>query len=120
MASKTELCNLAISHLGQAKEIANIDTEQSQEASACRRFFDTAKRASLIDHDWAFASEQYTLELVETSPNDEWRYSYRYPSGYLKIRRILSGYRQDTEKTRIPFKIAKDATTFTLLILTPI
>lgn len=108
MSSKTEICNLTLSHLGQAKEIANVDTEQSQEASACRRFYETAIKATLGDHDWSFATEYYTLELVATAPNTEWSYSYRYPSSCLKLRRILSGYRQDTDKTRIPFKLAKD------------
>ena len=109
MSSKTDICNLALSHLGQAKEISDIDTEQSQEASACRRFINDALDATLVDHDWSFATSFETLGLVSENPTSEWAYSYRYPSECLKLRRILSGQRQDTDDSRIPFIIAQDA-----------
>jgi hypothetical protein len=108
MASKTDICNLALSHLGQGKEISDIDTEQSQEASACRRFINDALDATLIDHDWSFATRFETLGLITASPTSEWGYSYRYPSDCLKVRRILSGLRQDSESSKIPFKIIQD------------
>lgn len=116
MASDTEICNLALSHLRVAKEIANLETERSQEASACRRFYETARDASLRDFAWAFATKISTLPLVEEDPNDEWAYSYRYPTDCLKIRRILSGDRNDTRDTRVPYKIIQDSSG--LLILT--
>lgn len=108
MASKTEICNLALSHLGYGKEIADLDTEQSQEASACRRFYTTAKQAILEDHDWSFATEFATLALIEANPTTEWAFSYRYPTDCLKIKRILSGIRQDTTDTQVPFKLLQD------------
>jgi hypothetical protein len=108
MASTTEIANMAISHLGLGKEIANLDTEQSKEASACRRFFEVAKEAVLLDYEWSFATKQATLNLVEEDPNDDWAYSYRYPVDCLTIRRIVSGVRNETLSARIPFKIAKD------------
>ena len=109
MSSKTEIANMAISHLGMGKEIANLDTEQSKEASACRRFYDVAKKAVLLDYNWTFATKQATLNLVEENPNDDWLYSYRYPVDCLTIRRVLSGLRKDTLSSKIPFKIAKDS-----------
>ena len=42
MASSTEIANLALSHLGNGTEIADLETERSSEASACRRFYDVA------------------------------------------------------------------------------
>lgn len=110
MTSKTEISNLAISHLGIGKEIADIDTENSEEANACSRFYEVAKVATLIDHDWAFATKFQTLGLVETQPTDEWKYSYRYPSDCLKIRRIVSGLRTDTLDSLISYKILIDST----------
>lgn len=109
MANKTEICNMAISHLGNSSEIANVDTESSQEASACRRFYETAKNATLTDVDWPFATAYFTLNLIEETPDDEWNYSYRYPVGCLSVRRILSGTRNDSVKSREPYKILKDA-----------
>ncbi len=109
MSSKTDIANMCLSHLGIGREIANIETEKSQEAIACRRFFETAKVATLSDLYWTFATAFATLNLVEETPTSEWTYSYRYPVGCIDLRRILSGVRNDTQSSRIPFKITKDA-----------
>lgn len=109
MASKTEICNLALSHLGSGKEIANIDTEKSEEASACRRYFDTVRDATLREFAWPFAQKRVTLGLIETFTTGEWTYSYRYPSDCLNIHRILSGVRNDTHQSRSPYEILKDS-----------
>lgn len=109
MASITDICNLAISHLGISKDIANVTTEQSAEAKACRRFLDIARETVLKDYNWPFATKMATLNLVEEDPNDEWAYSYRYPSDCLYARRILSGFRDDTDLTRIAYKITQDS-----------
>lgn len=116
MASPTEISNLALSHLGIDKEIANLDTENSVEARACRRFYELARNATLRDHAWPFASKISELGLVEEDPNDEWGYSYRYPSDCLNFRRILSGMRNDSAQSRVPYKIIQDSSG--LLILT--
>jgi hypothetical protein len=115
-SSKTEICNIAISHLGSANEIANVETEASQEAASCRRFYDTALKATLRDFPWSFAAKIAEMQLVEEDPNDEWAYSYRYPSDCVRLKRILSGSRTDTNDTRISYKIIRDDSG--LLILT--
>lgn len=107
MASKTEICNLALSHLGVSKEIANLDTERSAEASACRRFYETARDAALRDFPWPFATVMQPLGLIEEDPNTEWAFSYQYPVNCMKIRRILSGSRNDDRQSRVPYKIAR-------------
>lgn len=111
MASKTQIANMALSHLGVGVEIANIETEQSQEATACRRFYDVALQATLRDYQWPFATKQATLSLIEslTASTDEWDYSYRYPSDCIDARRILSGTRNDSRQSRAPFRILKDS-----------
>lgn len=108
MASATEICNYALSHLGSAKEIANLETEKSAEASACRRFYNLALEATLRDFAWPFATKIAALGLIEEDPNDEWGYSHRYPTDCLDVRRILSGLAQDTRQSRVPYKIGRD------------
>lgn len=108
MSSSTEICNLALSHLGVGKPIDNLETEKSQEAAVCRRFYQTARQAVLRDMRWPFAKRIEALGLVEEDPNEEWDYSYRYPVNCLLARRILSGTRNDTQDTQIPFVIASD------------
>lgn len=108
MASQTEIANLALSHLGIGKEISNLETERSEEAGACRRYFDIALDMVLSDFSWPFATKIADLALVESTPNDEWAYSYRYPTDCLKARRVLSGNRNDNRQSRVPYKIAND------------
>lgn len=107
--SKTQLCNMALSHLGTGKEIADLDTEKSEEASACRRFYDIARKATLRDIKWPFAKTFGALGLVSTNPTTEWLYSYRYPSDCVKFIRILSGVRNDTRQSRVPYILGRDS-----------
>lgn len=105
---KTSICNLALSHIGISKEIANIDTEKSAEANACRRYFDLCINQLLRGCNYPFADETAAGQLVDEDPNTEWSYSYRYPSDCSRLKKILSGTRNDSRQTRIPYKIAND------------
>jgi hypothetical protein len=109
MASDTEIANIALGHLGNGKDIQNLTSDQSDEATACRRFFDLARDSTLRDYPWPFATKIADLALVESSPNDEWDYSYRYPTDCLNLRRIRSGQRNDTRDTRASFMVTRDA-----------
>lgn len=106
-SSSTEICNMAIAHLGIGKQIATL-TERSQEANVCSIFYETAKDITLRDFDWPFTTKNVDLGLVETDPTTEWSFSYRYPSDAVKIRRILSGIRNDNNDTEVPHKIYAD------------
>lgn len=108
-SSSTEISNIAISHLGVGKEIANLDTEQSQEAIACRRFYTTARDEVLRDIEWSFTTKFATLALVSSNPTEEWDYSYRVPSDCLKVRRLLSGVRNPGQNSRAPYAIVRDS-----------
>jgi len=109
-SSSTEISNLALSHLGIGKEIADLETESSQEASACRRFYEITVGMVLEEFSWAFAKKTTTLSLIAEDPTTEWEYSYRYPTDCSLALRILSGTRNETRQTRIPYKIVYDAT----------
>jgi len=113
-SSSTEIANLAISHLGVSKEIASL-TENSTEATAINRFYETDRRIVLRAYPWPFASKFVALGLVATNPSEidqEWTYSYRYPSDCLKFRRIVAGVvgGRETRQSRIPYKIGRDST----------
>ena len=111
MADKTGACNLALGHLAVSKEIANVETERSAEASACRRYYQPALDEALRDFPNPSLTVQNALALVTdntTDENAEWAYSYRYPATCSKAIRILSGDRNDTKDTRIPYRIIKD------------
>lgn len=103
MASKTEICNLALGHLGQSKRISNVDTQTTPEAAACKLFYDYALETILREIDWPFATKIADLAVVAENPTTTWGYAYRYPSDCIKIRRIPSALLTDTSETRIPF-----------------
>lgn len=104
MDTNTQIGNLALSHLGFGKEIASL-TEKSSEAEAVNRVYDIARKYTLRAFAWPFANVFADLVLVETQPTDEWGFSYAKPDDSLRIIRILSGIRNDTRQSRVPFKI---------------
>ena len=112
MANKTTTGNLALGHLGFGTEISNLDTDKSEEATALRRFHDTALEITLRDYNWSFAEAWVQLALVEefddTSAVKEWKYSFRYPSDALKLRKIWSGIRNDSLQAKVRYRIASD------------
>jgi hypothetical protein len=107
MASIVEICNMALSHLGTGKEIAVI-TENSEEANACNRFYETSRDGTIEDYPWPFARTFATLALVLADPTDEWSYSYRYPVDCLRFSRIQSGNTIDTRQSRVSYILASD------------
>lgn len=108
MSSSTSVSNLALSHLGVSTPIANLETEKSTAARACRTFYDLTIEATLRDFPWPFCTVFETLALVSTDPTSEWKYAYRYPTDCFKLRRILSGNRNDNRQGRIPYRIGHD------------
>lgn len=108
--SNTQIANMALAHLGVSTEIATLDTDTTKEAKVCRRFFTLAQERCLRDFSWPFAMKIATLSEIEADPNDEWGYSYQYPTDCANLKRILSGTRTDTNDTRVAFRIANDGT----------
>lgn len=107
MATKIEICNLALSNLGTGKVIASID-ERSEEARVLKTYYDTTLEAVCRDFTWNFTKRFKKLALVEENPTSEWAYSYRLPNDCLLLRRILSGNRNDTALTLVPYILSYD------------
>lgn len=107
MTTKTELCNLAVSHLGIGDEIANLETEDSAEASACRRFFTTAFETFQRDFNYSFETKSKVLGLISSDPNDRYLFEYEYPSDCAIAGRIISGLITDNRQSQVPFVIVR-------------
>lgn len=106
MPSSTEICNLALAHVGSSKLITSL-TEKSDEARACNQFFDQTRQEVLREFPWHFTTRFQELALIEEQPTNEWGFSYGYPSDALTIRRILSGIRRDTIESRARFRVVR-------------
>lgn len=89
MSSVVNLCNLALSHLGDSATVASIDPpEGSAQAEHCSRFYPIARDSLLEMHDWKFATRRAVLsELTVDSFN--WAHAYAEPNGALRIISVL-------------------------------
>jgi len=107
-SSIADICNLAISHLGSGKEIANVETETSQEALACHRYYELARDTTLKAFPWPFATRIAALALIEEDPTPDWYYSYRYPLNSLYLWKLTSATDVLDPNVKIPYKIIGD------------
>ncbi len=88
MASKTDICNLALANLGHATPVINIDPpDPSNEAKKCSIFYPIALAECLADHDWGFATRYSVLSSVG-NPDAGWSFRFGLPSDYVKAREV--------------------------------
>ncbi len=83
MTTATELANMALAHLGQAR-ISDY-SERSPAAEHCRRAFEHVRRLCLRDYDWNFAIRRASLTAAETPPEFDWGYEYPLPADCLRV-----------------------------------
>lgn len=89
MPSVIDICNLALSHLGDTGTVASIDPpEGSAQAEHCARFYPIARDALLEMHPWNFAMRRATLAMLDV-PLWTWDYAYAAPSNTIKILALL-------------------------------
>lgn len=87
MASVVEICNMALSQLGNAT-IQSLD-EASNEAKYCKLHYAQARQAALSAHAWNFAVKRAYLAQVSGFEDDYYEYAYTKPSKCLRVLKIL-------------------------------
>ncbi len=105
MFDKTKIYNLALAALFLQKRLSNADTDQSTEALSLGVVWDVAFQSALQQMDLDSTAQTKALELVELEPNELWKYSYKYPSDCVFLRRIVSTEVTDDIETREDFKV---------------
>jgi hypothetical protein len=104
----TLICNMALGRIGISQFIANLETEQSNEARVCRVFFEATRDRVLQAMPWGFARRSAELQDIGTPPAG-WLYRYRYPNDCLFARKVIeTGATEDS--TGQAFAIAEDET----------
>jgi hypothetical protein len=93
MASKVEICNLAIQNLG-GNYITSL-TEGSEAAIECNLRFDTARRALLNMHPWNFATRRAALNVDTSAPAFNYLYQFTLPSDFLYM--IMTGQEESSQ-----------------------
>lgn len=115
VAFSTQLCNLALSHLGISKQLVNLGTDVSAEASQCRLHYGGAVAQALRVYPWSFATRYASLALVAGTSavpvNNDWQYAYRAPVNMKMARRIaVVGSGRKFDAAPITFRKGTDAT----------
>ena len=89
MVTEVDICNQALSLLGDVGQITSIDPpDGSAQALVCNRFYDQAIDATLQMHAWSFAIKHEEL-VAATNDRDEWAYAYEVPDGLLRVLFVL-------------------------------
>lgn len=101
---KTEIANLALSHLHDKGLIENVDTEESTQAKTAKAWYNPARRQALAEMDMGFARKRLALATHgEDAPEDEWAFRYQYPADCIQPRYIKNPLGR--KKPPIPFEI---------------
>lgn len=121
MTTQLDICNMALRHIASTGgQIANLATERSKEAQACRLFYPQVRDEVLRDFPWPFATRITPLALVEEDPTSEWLFAYRYPANCASFRRLLTPsslamsffnapvVRYPMRNARLRFRISRD------------
>lgn len=91
MSSVIDVCNLALSHLGDEATVSSIDPpEGSAQAGHCARFYPMARTALLTKHTWSFSTRREDLPLLAITPPNGWQYAYALPNNCLKPLAVLT------------------------------
>lgn len=104
MASVIEICNRALSNIGNGRSINSL-IEASKEAGQCSLHFDSCRDAALADFDWNFATKRLALADTNNPPLD-WAYAYQYPTDCVRISAIMPpGIRNPTAEQRVQYEV---------------
>lgn len=116
LISKTDIANLAASHIGAENQIADLASDKGPIARICRTYYDVARREALEYYDWSFARKFQTLASHDDGPADNWTYVYRLPSDCITPRSLVkpSGHLGD----KIPYIVIASADGISHALLT--
>ncbi len=89
MASVSDICNMALSHVGSDTVVTSISPpDGSVEAGHCARFYPIARKEALESHKWTWSKKRVALAEV-TNESTVWSYAYALPSDCLNPVRVL-------------------------------
>jgi hypothetical protein len=89
MASVSDICNMALSHVGSDTTVTSITPpDGSVEGGYCARFYPIARREALEMSAWTAAKTRAVLSQVD-NPSTTWTFAYALPSDCIRPLRIL-------------------------------
>lgn len=113
MASAVDICNLALSRLGDTASVLAIDPpEDSAQAVHCARFYPVARDTLLERHAWGFATRRVALSPLVTDDLLGWQYSYTVPADMLRAVSVLANGWNAPQ----PFEVERDTSGVTVIL----
>ena len=107
MASEIDICNIALSHLGDTATVSSIDPpEGSAQAELCARFYPVARDSLLEMHPWGFSVRRAQLALLSSSVSS-WSYCYAVPADAINLIAVLSSDATNDYSTASPLGIGQ-------------
>jgi hypothetical protein len=110
MSSVVDICNLALSHLGDEAGVVAIDPpDGTQSAAYCGTYYPMALAVLLEMHPWTFATKRVALAEVGNPSPDDWLYAYAIPSTCIRpLAALLPGvpsrpFGNDTDNGSHPY-----------------
>lgn len=89
--SETDIANMAVMSIGIEKPIDNLQTDDSNEARYCRRFYPSTRDAMLRSHPWNCAIHRKAITPLASTPISDWDYQYQLPSNPYCLRVLQVG-----------------------------
>ena len=89
MANAVEICNLAMSFLGDAASIASVNPpESATQSRMCASYYPIARSAMLEMFDWSFAQKRAFLPRLSDEKGSGWQGVYQLPADSLRVIRV--------------------------------
>lgn len=88
MATKADICNLALSLLGDSATVTAVNSpDGSPQAGHCNRWYPIALRELIEEYDWSFLITRRSPNALNLDKEDmlPWRYAFSVPSDCARI-----------------------------------
>ncbi|RKX27484.1 MAG: hypothetical protein DRP45_00945 [Candidatus Zixiibacteriota bacterium] len=90
MASPTDICNIALAHVG-SKSIIDL-SDESKRARLCKQFYPVFREELLRAHPWNFAIAEAELAEKVATPLFGFDKIYSLPADFLRLVRLQNRY----------------------------
>ncbi len=84
MTSETDICNSALSRLGEANLLSLVD-DNSANATYCRQFYEDERDFLFRLYPWNFSTKRVTLQREVATPDWEFAFYYKLPNDCVKL-----------------------------------
>jgi hypothetical protein len=112
MFSVVDICNLALSYLGDSATVTSINPpEGSAQAEHCARYWPLALQEVLEAHPWGFATKRVKPALL-ANKDPAWAYHYALPHDALRVFAVLppeaiDDYEVNGHAVPVPYQIER-------------